>query len=224
MPLAIRQRRTRAGQPLSLHADEGDALTNGSPTCACCALMSRRSNEQASARVKSSSSHSPSCAQSRRRSTSSVYVRPRGVSGHVLMSRATVTVDSQTGIRRRSSLLAGRCTRTRPNRSFVSIMILGRGLPLESIVRVASGPSRTGIRMSMSTTSGSRRRTTEIAYSPSADSPSTCKPLSASRIMRNPAPHQSLVVGDDFVRNLPLPPSLPGPAWINKPQEAVPTQ
>ena len=27
-----------------------------------------------------------------------------------------------------------------------------------------------------------------------------------------------------FVRQLPLPPSLPGPAWINKPQEVMPTQ
>ena len=51
----------------------------------------------------------------------------------------------------------------------------------------ARRPSSSGIRMSISTTSGRRRRTTSTAARPSPASPTTCRSGSASRITRNPA-------------------------------------
>jgi hypothetical protein len=53
--------------------------------------------------------------------------------------------------------------------------------------RVASTPSRTGMRASIRTTSGRSRRAAWTAWSPSAASPTTWMSGSASRIIRNPA-------------------------------------
>src|SRR4051812_37505613 len=53
--------------------------------------------------------------------------------------------------------------------------------------RVASMPSSSGMRMSMSTTSGSRSLAIVTAWAPSAASPTTSRSSSASRIILNPA-------------------------------------
>ncbi len=52
--------------------------------------------------------------------------------------------------------------------------------------RVASIPSSTGMRMSISTTSGRKRRASETASSPSPASPTMSVSGSASRILRRP--------------------------------------
>ena len=58
---------------------------------------------------------------------------------------------------------------------------------LSVICRVACSPSPPGIWMSISTTSGRRRRVAATACSPLAASPTTSMSGSDSRIMRNPA-------------------------------------
>ena len=55
-----------------------------------------------------------------------------------------------------------------------------------AIRRVASMPSRTGIRMSISTTSGRVRRASATASCPSLASPTTAVSGSFSRILRSP--------------------------------------
>ena len=54
-----------------------------------------------------------------------------------------------------------------------------------TICRVASIPSSTGMRMSISTTSGLSRLASRTASSPSAASPMTVASGSPSRILRN---------------------------------------
>src|SRR5215472_15966835 len=59
-------------------------------------------------------------------------------------------------------------------------------LPLATIWRVASIPSRFGIRTSIKITSGSVSRASAMACRPSSASPATSSPARASMIMRNP--------------------------------------
>src|SRR4051794_3594001 len=63
----------------------------------------------------------------------------------------------------------------------------GRSPAAAMMRRVASMPSSSGIRMSMSTTSGSRSLAIVTALAPSEASPTTSRSSSASRIILNPA-------------------------------------
>ena len=60
------------------------------------------------------------------------------------------------------------------------------GSPAATMSRVASMPSRPGIRTSMSTTSGRSAEHMDTAVAPSPASPTTAISLSASRISRKP--------------------------------------
>src|SRR3954452_17849933 len=63
----------------------------------------------------------------------------------------------------------------------------GRSPAAAMMRRVASMPSSSGMRMSMSTTSGSRSLAIVTAWAPSEASPTTSRSSSASRIILNPA-------------------------------------
>jgi hypothetical protein len=65
-----------------------------------------------------------------------------------------------------------------------------------TILRVASIPSMTGIRLSMTATSGRRRRAPATASSPSPASPTTAQLRLGLEDLAQPNPHEALVVRD----------------------------